>query len=114
MGLYLLRIIFIVSNYHWRKLVLNKEGELTLTVTTKPYSTSDTAEAAYLMAHGVRVLRTEKNPLDKISTIFLQETRGGQIGDLLLDWSNKQCPEYAFFLKYKFLLKKVMNGDSGS
>jgi hypothetical protein len=78
---------------------------------TKLYTTSDTAEASYLMAHGVRFLRTEKDPMDEKTNIVLEETTTGQIGDLLLDWQNKQCPEYAFFLKYKFLLKKVMNGN---
>jgi hypothetical protein len=80
----------------------------------KPYTTPDTAEAAYLMSNGVRFIRTEKDPLEKISNIILEESTEGQIGDLLLDWQNKQCPEYAFFLKYKFLLKKVMNGNGNS
>lgn len=80
-------------------------------INTKTYTTSDTAEAAYLMSHGVRFLRTEKDPVSKICDIILEESTSGQIGDLLLDWQNKQCPECAFFLKYKFLLKKVMNGN---
>lgn len=79
--------------------------------TTKPYTTSDTAEASYLMAHGVRFIRVEKDHLDEKCTIILEESSEGQIGTLLCDWDNKQCPEYAFFMKYKFVLKKVMNGN---
>jgi hypothetical protein len=77
----------------------------------KSYTTSDTAEAAYLMANGAKFVRTEKDILEDKSNIILEGGYAEQIDELLPDWKNKQCPEYDFFMKYKFLLKKVMNGN---
>ncbi len=77
----------------------------------KPYSTSDTAEAAYLMANGVKFIRAELDKLNNNYNIILEGGYPEQIDELLPDWKNKQCTEYDFFMKYKFLLKKVMNGN---
>jgi len=73
------------------------------------YSTSDTAEAAYLMAHGIKFKYVEKDATDpkEKKTIILENTIDNLIGELLLDWDAKQCPEMSFFLKYKWLLKQV-------
>jgi hypothetical protein len=79
--------------------------------TSKPYHTTDAAETAYLMANHVRYISEENNPLEHQTTFILQESHEGQIGDLLLDWRNKQCKEYAFFLKYKFVLKRCDHRD---
>jgi hypothetical protein len=73
----------------------------------KLYSTTDTAEAAFLMAHGMKFVRTEKVPNDPKMDIILEEITEGQSGELLMEWDN-HCAEKQFFLKYKFLLKRVV------
>jgi hypothetical protein len=73
----------------------------------KTYSTTDTAEAAFLMAHGMKFIKTERVAGDSKMDIILEEISEGQSGDLLMQWDD-HSPEKAFFLKYKFLLKRVV------
>jgi hypothetical protein len=78
------------------------------------YTTSDTAEAAYLMAHGAQFIKVEKNNNDPKVSIILEETDEVKIGDLLIRWDLCNCFEKSFFLKYKWLLRQVApkNGNN--
>jgi hypothetical protein len=73
--------------------------------TTETYTTSDTAESAYLMNHGVQFVRVERFDNDPKANIVLKEIIEGQINDLLLRWH--ESSDYSFFLKYKWALKQV-------
>jgi len=83
-----------------------------LNKTDNTYTTSDTAEASYLMNHGVQFVRIEKFDNDPKASIVLKEIIQGQINDLLLRWNNST--EKSFFLKYKWMLKQVApkNGNN--
>jgi len=78
----------------------------------RTYTTSDTAEASFLISHNVKFIRVERIDNDPKVNIVLEETFDGQIGDLLLKWGN--CDEKSFFLKYKWMLKQVApkNGNN--
>jgi hypothetical protein len=80
----------------------------------KTYITSDTAEASYLMAHDVQFVKIVEYDHDNKKGIELQEVIEGQIADLLLAWGNGHCPEKAFFLKYKWILKQVAPKNNGN
>jgi hypothetical protein len=73
----------------------------------KTYTTSDTAESAYLIAHGIQFKSVEKDKSDPKVTIVLEERTEGEIGELLIPWDMGDCPEKNFFLKYKWLLRQV-------
>lgn len=76
----------------------------------KPYHTSDTAEAAYLISHDCKLLRL--NRLNGITEFELEDPGHGIIGELLSKWDAFICPEHKFYKAYRHLLSQIKKNDN--
>ncbi len=74
------------------------------------YHTSDTAEAAYLISNGIKLLGTDNDQFP--SEFTLDKSDNGKLDDLLLRWETFDCPERKFYKTYRYLLQKV-KGKNG-
>jgi hypothetical protein len=72
------------------------------------YCTSDTAEAAYLISNGIKLLSTDNNQFP------VEFTLEGQTDELLLRWETFDCPEKKFYKIYRYLLQKIKGVKNGS
>lgn len=71
----------------------------------KFYYTSDTAEAAFLLSNGIKLLSTDKQQFP--AEFEFEDNNNGQLNDLLVKWETFDCSEHKFYKTYRYLLQQV-------
>ncbi len=74
------------------------------------YHTSDTAEAAFLITNGIKLLNTDNNQFPTEFTF--DSSDNSKLNDLIVRWETFNCTERRFYKAYRFLLQQIKRGGS--
>jgi len=81
-------------------------------MSSKTFSTSDTAFAAYLLTSGIKLSHLDRTIPAEIAYIF-KEPGNGIIGDLIFKWDTEaaECNVVKFYKSYRYLLRKIRENN---
>jgi hypothetical protein len=75
------------------------------------FHTDNTAEAAYMMLNGAKLVDLELSPGDHKVTIVLKDNGNQLLGDWIINWPTS--PEFKYYAHFNLLtiqIKRLLNG----